>query len=93
MVLAPAARAMAFSLVIDSLSGVSMVQSARYFHLHLISDSTGETLLTVARAAAAQYMKVMPIEHMHPLVRTLKQLDRILVEIEESSRNCAVHAA
>jgi regulator of PEP synthase PpsR (kinase-PPPase family) len=75
---------MAFSLVIDSLSGVSMVESARYFHLHLISDSTGETLLTVARAAAAQYMKVMPIEHMHPLIRTLKQLDRILVDVEES---------
>ena len=75
---------MAFSLVIDSLSGIPMVESARYFHLHLISDSTGETLLTVARAAAAQYMKVMPIEHMHPLIRTLKQLDRILVDVEES---------
>jgi [pyruvate, water dikinase]-phosphate phosphotransferase / [pyruvate, water dikinase] kinase len=75
---------MAFSLVIDSLSGVPMAESARYFHLHLISDSTGETLLTVARAAAAQYMKVMPIEHMHPLIRTLKQLDRILVDVEES---------
>jgi regulator of PEP synthase PpsR (kinase-PPPase family) len=61
-----------------------MAESARYFHLHLISDSTGETLLTVARAAAAQYMKVMPIEHMHPLIRTLKQLDRILVDVEES---------
>ena len=61
-----------------------MAQSARYFHLHLISDATGETLLTVARAAAAQYTKVMPIEHMHPLVRTQKQLDRILVDVEES---------
>jgi [pyruvate, water dikinase]-phosphate phosphotransferase / [pyruvate, water dikinase] kinase len=61
-----------------------MAQSARYFHLHLISDATGETLLTVARAAAAQYAKVMPIEHMHPLVRTPKQLDRILDDVEES---------
>ena len=61
-----------------------MAQSARYFHLHLISDATGETLLTVARAAAAQYTKVMPIEHMHPLVRTPKQLDRILDDVEES---------
>jgi [pyruvate, water dikinase]-phosphate phosphotransferase / [pyruvate, water dikinase] kinase len=61
-----------------------MAQAARYFHLHLISDSTGETLLMVARAAAAQYTKVMPIEHMHPLVRTSKQLDRILVDVEES---------
>lgn len=61
-----------------------MAQSAGYFHLHMISDSTGETLTTVARAAAAQYVKVMPVEHMHPLVRTQKQLDRVLSEIEES---------
>jgi hypothetical protein len=60
-----------------------MVHAAGYFHLHLISDATGETLITVARAAAAQYVKVTPVEHMHPLVRTQKQLDRVLAEIEE----------
>jgi regulator of PEP synthase PpsR (kinase-PPPase family) len=53
-----------------------------YFHLHLVSDSTGETLITVARAAAAQYSSVSPVEHMHPLVRSHKQLDRVLTEIE-----------
>jgi [pyruvate, water dikinase]-phosphate phosphotransferase / [pyruvate, water dikinase] kinase len=57
---------------------------AGHFHLHLISDSTGETLITVARAAAAQYAKVMPVEHVHPLVRTQKQLDRVMSEIEET---------
>jgi [pyruvate, water dikinase]-phosphate phosphotransferase / [pyruvate, water dikinase] kinase len=61
-----------------------MPHAAGYFHLHLISDATGETLITVARAAAAQYAKVMPVEHVHPLVRTQKQLDRVLAEIEES---------
>src|SRR5258708_1583390 len=55
-----------------------------YFHLHLISDATGETLTTVARAATAQYTKVMPVEHVYPLVRTQKQLDRVLAEIDES---------
>jgi len=55
-----------------------------YFHLHLVSDSTGETLITVARAAAAQYTKVMPVEHVHPLVRSPKQLDRVLTEIDAS---------
>jgi regulator of PEP synthase PpsR (kinase-PPPase family) len=60
-----------------------MVHAAGYFHLHLISDATGETLITVARAAAAQYAKVTPVEHMHPLVRTQKQLDRVLAEIED----------
>jgi regulator of PEP synthase PpsR (kinase-PPPase family) len=60
-----------------------MMPGAGYFHLHLVSDSTGETLITVARAAAAQYTKVIPVEHVHPLVRTPKQLDRVLAEIEE----------
>jgi regulator of PEP synthase PpsR (kinase-PPPase family) len=55
-----------------------------FFHLHLISDATGETLTTVARAATAQYTKAMPVEHVYPLVRTQKQLDRVLAEIEES---------
>jgi regulator of PEP synthase PpsR (kinase-PPPase family) len=82
---------MAFSAQFNSGSTASpagfdifMVHAAGYFHLHLISDATGETLITVARAAAAQYAKVMPVEHVHPLVRTQKQLDRVLTEIEES---------
>jgi regulator of PEP synthase PpsR (kinase-PPPase family) len=59
-------------------------RAGNFFHLHLVSDATGETLLTVARAAAAQYTSVSPVEHMHPLVRTRKQLDRVLAELEES---------
>ena len=57
-------------------------RSGTYFHLHLISDATGETLITVARAAAAQYARMTPVEHVYPLVRTQKQLDRVLEEIE-----------
>jgi len=53
-----------------------------FFHLHLVSDATGETLITVARAAAAQYASVAPIEHIYPLVRTDKQLERVIAEIE-----------
>lgn len=52
------------------------------FHLHLISDATGETLTTMAKAAAVQYPLVRPIEHVHPLVRTEKQLERVLREVE-----------
>jgi regulator of PEP synthase PpsR (kinase-PPPase family) len=58
-------------------------KTTSFFHLHLVSDSTGETLITVARAAAAQYASVAPIEHIYPAVRTNKQLDRVLSEIEE----------
>src|SRR5436190_8210190 len=59
-------------------------RAGSYFHLHLVSDATGETLTTVARAATAQYTTVLPVEHVYPLVRTQKQLDRVLAEIEES---------
>jgi [pyruvate, water dikinase]-phosphate phosphotransferase / [pyruvate, water dikinase] kinase len=55
-----------------------------FFHLHLVSDATGETLITVARAAAAQYATISPVEHVYPLVRTMKQLERVLDEVETS---------
>jgi [pyruvate, water dikinase]-phosphate phosphotransferase / [pyruvate, water dikinase] kinase len=55
---------------------------ARFFHMHLISDATGETLNTVARAATAQYADYKPIEHIYALVRTPKQLQRVLADIE-----------
>ncbi|MCX7307507.1 MAG: kinase/pyrophosphorylase [Afipia sp.] len=61
-----------------------MPTSGSYFHLHMISDSTGETLITVARAVAAQYSNVSPVEHVYPLIRSQKQLDRVLAEIEET---------
>ena len=54
-----------------------------FFHLHMISDATGETLITVARAAAAQYRDVRPVEHVHSMVRTRKQLDMIVAALEE----------
>ena len=52
-----------------------------FFHLHLVSDSTGETLTTIAKAAAVQYAQIRAIEHVHPLVRSPRQLDRVLQEI------------
>lgn len=58
-------------------------RSSSYFHLHLVSDATGETLATVARAATAQYVGMSAVEHVHPLVRTQKQLERVLNSIEE----------
>jgi regulator of PEP synthase PpsR (kinase-PPPase family) len=57
-------------------------RTGNFFHLHLVSDATGETLITIARAAAAQYAMVAPIEHIFPLVRTEKQLERVITEIE-----------
>ena len=55
-----------------------------YFHLHLVSDSTGETLIAASRAASAQYQGVASIEHVYPLIRTTAQLDRVVAEIENA---------
>jgi len=59
-------------------------RGGNYFHLHLVSDATGETLIMVARAAAAQYVNVAPVEHLYPMVRSKRQLDLALNEISES---------
>lgn len=56
----------------------------RFFHLHLISDATGETLIAVARAAAAQYKQTHAIEHIHSNVRTQAVVERALREIEQT---------
>ena len=50
-------------------------------HLHLLSDSTGETLENIAKAALAQYDEVETVRHFWPMVRTEAHLDRILQEI------------
>jgi regulator of PEP synthase PpsR (kinase-PPPase family) len=52
-----------------------------YFHIHLVSDSTGETLNAMGRAVCARFDGVLPIEHLYPLVRSQRQLDRVLEEI------------
>ncbi|MCV0414520.1 MAG: phosphoenolpyruvate synthase regulatory protein [Brevundimonas sp.] len=55
---------------------------ATYFHVHLVSDSTGETLNAMAKAVTARFDGVIPIEHIYALVRSPKQMDRVLEEIE-----------
>jgi len=57
---------------------------ATYFHVHLVSDSTGETLNAMARAVCARFESVLPIEHIYALVRSHRQLDRALGDIEEA---------
>ncbi len=54
---------------------------ATYFHVHLVSDSTGETLNAMARAVCARFNNVLPIEHIYALVRSHRQLERALAEI------------
>ncbi|MFC4253848.1 pyruvate, phosphate dikinase/phosphoenolpyruvate synthase regulator [Altererythrobacter xixiisoli] len=50
-------------------------------HLHLLSDSTGETLEMLAKAALAQFDNAEVIRHFWPMVRSLQHLDRIMEEL------------
>jgi regulator of PEP synthase PpsR (kinase-PPPase family) len=50
-------------------------------HLHLLSDSTGETLEMIAKAALAQFENADVIRHFWPMVRSQQHLDRILGEL------------
>jgi regulator of PEP synthase PpsR (kinase-PPPase family) len=55
----------------------------RYFHLHLISDSTGETLRAASRAVASQYPQAQALEHVYPMVRNRPRLEEVLAAVDE----------
>ena len=52
------------------------------FHLHLVSDSTGETVSLVARATLAQFKDVETNEHVWAMIRNQSQLDEVIVGIK-----------
>lgn len=51
-------------------------------HLHLVSDATGETINSVARACLVQFGGVEPIEHVWSLVRTRGMMTKVVQGIE-----------
>lgn len=54
------------------------------FHLHLVSDATGETINSVARACLAQFEDdVEAIEHHWSLIRTGRQMAKVLDGIKD----------
>ncbi|MAF97205.1 MAG: phosphoenolpyruvate synthase regulatory protein [Micavibrio sp.] len=58
--------------------------SKKRFHVHLVSDATGTTLLGLARACLAQFEHVEPIQKFWPLVRTERQLEKIIAHIRDN---------
>lgn len=54
----------------------------KFFHLHLVSDSTGETVSSVSRAALAQFEGVEHEEHIWSLVRTPGQMEKVIAGIK-----------
>jgi [pyruvate, water dikinase]-phosphate phosphotransferase / [pyruvate, water dikinase] kinase len=58
------------------------VRMGQRYHLHLLSDSTGETLENIAKAALAQFDAADDVvKHFWPMVRSETHLDRILVDV------------
>jgi [pyruvate, water dikinase]-phosphate phosphotransferase / [pyruvate, water dikinase] kinase len=53
-------------------------------HLHLLSDSTGETLEMIAKAALAQFDGVEMIKHFWPMIRSVGHLDRVLDDVTKN---------
>src|SRR5262249_5544960 len=56
----------------------------RNFHVHLVSDSTGETVSSVARACLVQYEGIFVQEHVWSLVRTKGQMEKVMQEVERN---------
>ena len=56
--------------------------ASSYFHVHLISDSTGEGLRQLLDKALLFFAGHQPIVHMHTLVRAQKDLTRVLEQLE-----------
>lgn len=52
-------------------------------HVHLVSDATGETLESVVKAALAQFEGVDVAKHYWPMIRSPKQMQRVMVDISE----------
>lgn len=55
--------------------------SVSRFHLHLVSDATGETLTALAKAAITQFEGVEAIQHLWPLIRSTNQLEEVITHI------------
>jgi regulator of PEP synthase PpsR (kinase-PPPase family) len=51
------------------------------FHLHLVSDSTGDTVHSVARACLVQFEDSDAVEHIWSMIRTKSQLDRVITGV------------
>jgi len=65
-------------------TGKAEAGSMTRLHLHLLSDSTGETLEMIAKAALAQFEDADVIRHFWPMVRSRQHLDRIMTDIADN---------
>ena len=62
---------------------MALTETDRRFHLHLVSDATGETINSVARACLVQFEDIVPTEHTWSLIRTSGQMEKVLAGIRD----------
>jgi hypothetical protein len=58
--------------------------SMQRFHLHLVSDATGETLSAVVKAGLVQFEGFDAVEHFHAMVRTPKHMELVLSALQRT---------
>lgn len=58
-----------------------MAPGNRIFHLHMVSDATGETLETMTKAALVQFEGLEVKKHFWPMVRSEAQVERLVEDI------------
>ena len=61
-------------------SGPSLAEKT-ILNVHLVSDSTGETVQAIARAAVAQFEDTQLAEHTHPFLSHVEQVDAVVGRI------------
>ena len=69
-------------LFFTQVINISMNINNKKLVIHLVSDSTGETLRSVGAAAAAQFNKFKYEENVYPLIRSHKNLKRVFKKIK-----------
>ena len=58
--------------------------NVKNFHLHLVSDSTGETVGLIARACLVQFDAIETTEHLWTMVRSEDQVEEVIAGIKEN---------
>ncbi|GAB6052452.1 pyruvate, water dikinase regulatory protein [Magnetospira thiophila] len=67
---------------------VDNVDTVKELHLHLVSDASGETVLGVARVCLLQFEGFETVEHLSPLIRHIKDVDKVLDRISRYPGLC-----
>jgi regulator of PEP synthase PpsR (kinase-PPPase family) len=58
--------------------------AGKFFHLHLVSDATGETVNMVARSSLVQFKNIKYTEHVWNLIRNKNQIQKIIKEVQKN---------